>query len=559
VSSQTAAAPPAFAAAAARLRRSRDRAASISPAYVLGSLLGVQWLAVLAFALTVRHNGWLYYSGGDQLWTYTGAYLLAHGSLPPAFVGYGWSILLLPLAPFTGPNLVSALPGIVLFDTLVLLPVALLCVYGIGARIAGRLFGYWAAAVWIALPYFGILFVEPGYHQKYTELTLPTVLGLTAMSDFPTTVGLLVSAYFCLRALETGSWITMGASGLALGYAIAIKPSSAIFLFAPVVLLLTKRWRTALPFAIGLAPALLTLALWKYRGLGQLGTSGPEPVRLTAGIGDLLRRVHNPDTNSWAHFAANLSALREHFWVARALEYLPIAGAIALLARSRSAFLLIAIWFFAFLAIKGSYFEAQVDNASFFRILLPAFPAFVLLSASIVLLVPRTRAKPAPRTFELRGRRLTVAATTAVLVFAVLPLAVVAAMPKLHDGGTRAARVGQSEIPVSSRIGVHATAQAGAVQLAWRAQPSSAADVFYRIFRSKGAGNGLGCANTPGDAPDDCRLFMDSRAATTTTSFVDNPGRGTWTYRIGVSANWLNDVHLGDDYVVSPPVTVRIP
>jgi hypothetical protein len=52
---------------------------------------------------------------------------------------------------------------------------------------------------------------------------------------------------------------------------------------------------------------------------------------------------------------------------------------------------------------------------------------------------------------------------------------------------------------------------------------------------------------------------MESRAAINTTSFVDDPGRGTWTYRIGVSANWLNDLQLGDDYVISPPVTVRIP
>ncbi|MEN3310784.1 MAG: hypothetical protein V7645_113 [Actinomycetota bacterium] len=536
-----------------------ERVAAVSPVYVLGTLLLVQWLAVLAFSVTVRHNGWLFYSGGDQLWNYTGAYLLAHGSLPPAFVGYGWSILLLPLAPFAGPNLVSALPGLVLFNTLVLLPVALLCVYGIGARLAGRLFGYWAAAVWIALPYFGILFVEPGYHQKYTELTLPHVLGLTAMSDFPTMVGLLVSAYFCLRALESGSWVTMGASGLALGYAIAIKPSSAIFLFAPAVLLLAKRWQTALPFVLGVAPALLTLALWKYRGLGQLGASGPEPIRIAGGIGDFVRRVHNPETNSWSHFVANLSALREHFWVARVLEYVPIAGAIALLARSRNAFLLIGTWFFAFLAIKGSYHEAQVDNASFFRILLPAFPAFVLLTASIVLLVPRVRAKPAPRTLALRGRRLTVAATTAFTVFAVLPLAVVAAVPKLHDAGTRAVRVGQSEIPVDSTIGARATASGDAVQLDWQAQPSSAADVFYRVFRSSAADGGLACANTPGDTSDDCRLGMDSRAAIKTTSFVDKPGSGTWTYRIGVSANWLNDLQLGDDYVVSPPVTVRVP
>ncbi len=150
-------------------------------------------------------------------------------------------------------------------------------------------------------------------------------------------------------------------------------------------------------------------------------------------------------------------------------------------------------------------------------------------------------------------------ATTAVMVFAFVPLAVVAAMPKLHDGGTRAVRVAQSEIPVSSKIGVHATAQGSTALLTWKAQPSSASDVFYRVFRSNAADGGLSCANTPGNSSDDCRLFVESRAATKATSFEDNPGRGTWTYRIGVSANWLNDLQLGDDYVVSPPVTVKVP
>ena len=100
-------------------------------------------------------------------------------------MGYGWSILLLPVAAVAGPNLASALPAIVLFNTVVLLPVALLCVYAIAARIAGRIFGYFAAALWIALPYLGILFVEPGYHQKYTELTLPQVLGLDVRPRLP--------------------------------------------------------------------------------------------------------------------------------------------------------------------------------------------------------------------------------------------------------------------------------------------------------------------------------------------------------------------------------------
>jgi hypothetical protein len=162
VSSPAASTPAPLVVAMQRLRRSRDIALSIRPAYVLGGLILVQWLAVLALALTVRHNGWLYYAGGDQLWHYTGAYLLAHGHLPPAYVGYGWSVLLAPLAALAGPNLVSALPGIVLFNTLILLPVALFCVYDICTRVAGRLFGYFAAGLWIALPYLGILFVEPG-------------------------------------------------------------------------------------------------------------------------------------------------------------------------------------------------------------------------------------------------------------------------------------------------------------------------------------------------------------------------------------------------------------
>jgi len=202
MSSQAAAAPAAVAGAAARLRRVRDALLGVRTAYVLGAFVAVQWVAVLALALTVRHNGWLYYAGGDQLWHYTGAYLLAHGHLPPSYVGYGWSFLLLPIAPFAGPNLVSALPVIVLGNTLVLLPVALLCVYGIAAQIAGRLFGYFAATLWIAVPYLGIVFVEPGYHQKYTELTLPQLLGLTSVPDFPSTVALLVSAYLCLRAVD---------------------------------------------------------------------------------------------------------------------------------------------------------------------------------------------------------------------------------------------------------------------------------------------------------------------------------------------------------------------
>jgi hypothetical protein len=109
---------------------------------------------------------------------------------------------------------------------------------------------------------------------------------------------------------------------------------------------------------------------------------------------------------------------------------------------------------------------------------------------------------------------------------------------------------------VSSEISPQAAVEAGAVRLSWQARPAGGTRVFYRILRVAGQSS-ASCAGT-GDASDDCRLYMEAPAATHTTSFLDRPGPGTWTYRIGVSANWLDDFRFGDVYVVSPPVTVTV-
>jgi hypothetical protein len=560
VSSQTIAGPAAFDAVAGRLRRAHAAAAAVRPAYVLGALLAGQWIGVLALALTVRHNGWLYYAGGDQLWHYSGAYLLGHGHLPPAYVGYGWSLMLLPVSWFAGPNLVSALPAIVLLNTLILLPLALLCVYGIASRLAGRLFGYFAALAWILLPYLGILVVEPGYHQKYTELTLPQQLGLSSVPDFPATVALLVAAYLCLRAADSRGWQAALAAGLAAGWSIAIKPSNAIFLVAPVLFLLIERRRALLVFAAGLAPALLTLALWKYRGLGELAAAPAARVQLAAGIDSLFHRVHNLRQNSWSHLQQVLDAFREHFWAARVIEWLPIAGCIALLARSRRGFLLVGSWFIVFLLAKGTYIPASVEDASFFRILMPAFPAYLLLAASVVLLVPGARPRSADRPLALHRRRLSFALAAAIAVFAALPLGVIAAVPRLHDGARSAVRAtDNSLVPASSSVAPAANARNDAVRLTWRPRPSVGGSVFYRVLRVQGAGGGASCPGRLRNAPDACQLYMNEVGTSRATTFTDRPGRGTWTYRIGVAANWLNDPTLGDIYVVSRPVIVTVP
>jgi hypothetical protein len=529
---------------------------SIRPAYVLGGLILVQWLAVLALALTVRHNGWLYYAGGDQLWHYSGAYLLAHGHLPPAYVGYGWSILLSPLAALAGPNLVDALPGIVLLNTLVLLPIALFCAYDICSRLAGRLFGYFAAGVWIALPYLGILFVEPGYHQKYTELTLPQLLGLTSVPDFPSMVALLAAAALCLRALDAGSWYYAAGAGLATGASIAIKPSNSIWLVAPFIFFLVERRRALLPYVAGLAPALLTLALWKYRGLGELAAAPAEPVRVAAGATDLFNRIHGTQLNSWDHLREVLNSLREHFWVARVIEWLPVAGSIAFLLRSRRGFLLVGTWFTAYLLAKGTYLPASVEDASFWRIMMPAFPAYLILAAAVVLLVPGVRARPAASTPVPRSRRFAIVVTAAVATFTIVPLGVIAATPRLHDSGRQAVRFGDNLIPVTS-VGLQGATDGNAVHLSWNTP--SGGSVFYRVLRwNTATAGGVVCAGTPRSASDDCELLTTVAATTKTPSVVDHPGSGTWEYRIGVAANWLNDPTLGDVYVVSPPLTVTV-
>jgi hypothetical protein len=105
-----------------------------------------------------------------------------------------------------------------------------------------------------------------------------------------------------------------------------------------------------------------------------------------------------------------------------------------------------------------------------------------------------------------------------------------------------------------------ASAAGGAVRLSWNGWRSRPARVFYRVLRSYPtlSNGGLGCSGTAKGA-NDCRLYMQTAGSTKATSFVDRPGPGTWTYRVGVAANWLDDPAFGDVTLLSRPVTVTIP
>ena len=104
---------------------------------------------------------------------------------------------------------------------------------------------------------------------------------------------LLVGAFLFMRSLETKATLDAVAAGLVIGFAIGVKPSNGLFVGAPVVAaLLARHLRPLLPFGLALLPALLTLAVWKQRGLGTLPAFALEETRLAAGaiVGRRSRR-----------------------------------------------------------------------------------------------------------------------------------------------------------------------------------------------------------------------------------------------------------------------------
>jgi hypothetical protein len=547
------------------LPRARSWFENVRPVYLLVPAIVVQMLAILALGLTVQHNGWLYYQGGDQLWYYVSGWLLAHGQIGYGLVSPGWPAIIAPISLFGGPTLVPSLPAIVLLDVLVLGPVALLCVYGIAQQIGGRIFAYWATFLWIAVPFIGIKFTDYLYHQRYTEVTLPQGFGLTAMADFPSMVGVLVCVFFAVRALKRPDVIDALAAGLAGGAAISIKPSNSVFLLG---LILAFAWRRRLVmagyFIAGIAPAILTLALWKYRGLGDLPIfHGQGATTLAAGVHPnvvAFNPLHKYISFNWHNLHLNLLQIREHFWSERIVEWLVIGGFIGLARRSFTMLLVVGGWFAAFVVAKGTYGNANVTDASLFRIMMPAFPAFVLLLASLVYLFPRghrRRADPEVRTRKntrLR-RRLLVAGA---VVFALYPLALVAGASTLHGPNPRALIFDGLERSVDPSLRLTATpAAGGSVHLSWNPWQPGQTGVFYRIWRTNLPNGGETCTPVP-HAADNCQLVTDDIGAHPGNSFVDKPGPGTWTYRLALAANWENSPLYGDVFSIGLPVTVKV-
>ena len=226
------------------------------------------------------------------------------------------------------------------------------------------------------------------------------------------------------------------------------------------------------------------------------------------------------------------------------MEWLPVAGCDRLLARSRRGFLLIGTLVHRLPARQGDVLRGIGRG----RELLPHPDARLprLSHPGCGRRPPRSRRACAPGDAPSavpRSRRFAIALAVAVVAFAIVPLGVIAATPRLHDGGRQAVRLGDSLIPVTP-IGL-AGYNRRTGPCACHGDPPTArgSSVFYRVLRGTCRLEMASPAQAgPATASDDCELLMDERRLRPRrhrSSIIPAPERGS--YRIGVAANWLND------------------
>jgi hypothetical protein len=533
---------------------------------VLAALVVVNWLVIAHEALSsIHHNGWLYYHGGDGTWYWTMAHTLTSFSVPQTLVGYGQPLLLMPIAAVAGPSMLAGLPAVIILNTVVLAPVALVLVYLVADRIAGRVFGLWAAFVWIIVPPLVIHFDRASHRPTLVDNYMPMARGLNTLSDYPSMVCILAAAYFVLRTMDTRAWTDAAAAGVLTGFLIGIKPANSLFLpAAAVALLAVRRVKPTLTFIAALVPALVTLTVWKHTGIGSIPAFSLGAVHEAAGnhvAADVVgwspwnRYVHL----DWGHLGQNKDAFRELFGSVRPFEVALVCGTIALLLRAPAKGLFVATWFLVYFIVKGSSPVASVYDTSFYRLLEPAYPAYVLMAAALPLLLPvgrRRRSMMAERDV-VRQRQLRPLSREALaalaVVFSLVPLIVIVASHRVPRQTVAYDGEQGLEIPIVG-FGFTAKRTGNAVALSWKRPPTSGVAVGYRIYRDRTDG-----CTYPGAGAPQCEFSMRAWRTTTSQTFVDYGVHGNWVYRIGLTADYLKTKDSHDVLLLSKPVSVSAP
>ena len=467
------------------------------PRTVLGALVGAQIAATLVLALRVEHNGWIYFQGGDQIWFTTTGWLLGRLQLAPTEASYMWPLVQAPITWLTGSTYVQLLPVLVVERVRSRADRTPLRVRHRQphrretARLLGRRDPLGDRAVCDDSP------LSSATTRSEPAKFLPQATGC---GDGRLPIHVVVLAPHSsshARSLPIGSrrrsrLILLGAAG-------GLKPPNLLLGFGAVLAYpLARRWREGVAFGGALAVGLLMLAFWKQRTLGTIPAFSLEQVRLAAGATPAAFDV-NVDKYvrlDLHHWRIQMAQLREFFFSPRLAQWAPLAGLAAVIRVRRGAIAgLLAGWLGAFILVKGFNENADIQANTFWRLVMPAWPAYLLLFASIPLLVPTLFRRLEP--FDPSGRSLG-AGTWVAVAFALtilVPAAATAASARIAPPTPAivpATRSGEILTPVDTSVALRARQAGRTLRLSWSDGPWRT-KVFYRVFRSTNPDGDLAC------------------------------------------------------------------
>jgi len=526
--------------------------------WIIGLCILEQWLFLWHDALgVIHHNGWLFQDGDDGPWYWTTAWAMTSLHVPYTAVGPGWPYLLTPFAAIFGPNMANGLPAVIALNVLVLAPASAVGMYLLGERIAGRIFGVWTAVLWTLMPALAFSLYSPAHRTYLADFFLPTGTGLNTLSDYPSMVCAIFCAYLLLRAIDTNSLQDGALAGVMLGFLVLIKPANGpLPVVGVVALVATLRLRALAGTLVAAVPAAIALAVWK-----QVGTGGIPALSGGGGGGGgtstVTQNAHKYLNIDFHRLGQDVRELREVFWSMRLLEFLLVAGVIALVARSRWKGLFVVGWFVAFGLIKGTVSYADVYDTSIYRFLLPAWPAWTLIVAGVAYCWPvglparaRRRAADLLRARAVRpvGKRALIAVA---VVFAALPVALVVAVSPAQPGAIVDENYTGAPIPVVD-FGLRAT-QVGphSIRFDWSSQATKRAKTAYAIFKGVDAGCG-----PPDPAQLLCRFRMQFIGTTHSTTFVDSQAVTRRFYRVGLVKGATVQVDNPSMLLMSKPIAI---
>ena len=278
-----------------------------------------------------------------RTWYYTTAWMLAHGLLPVTQHRLRLSAAACAVrahrraeparrASRTGSRSTS----------LVLGPLALLCIYGLAKMIGGRRYAYLVTACWVVAP----VVVDPLLPRRLPPPLRRAPAAGRRRPDACSAISRRWSRCSSRRTsssarLERGDDLDALTAGLAAGLALAIKPANALFLPAAFlgarrrapaarVRRLRPQPRTCGGRARALeVPRLGYLPLFHSSQVALATGSGPAipPLGFSAHIGHYLHV-------DWNAIKRNVDGFREFTWSRRLIEWAVIGGLIGLVRRS---------------------------------------------------------------------------------------------------------------------------------------------------------------------------------------------------------------------------------